>query len=114
MRGDQRAEARAVNHGDVLQIEDDILLALCQQALHFFAKRNGFFPENDAPVQRQHGNSIDFVTCHPESHFCSPSLSEYDFRCDQGEPTNKIAGISHKLPSTRENTPIARYRVLTS
>ncbi len=68
MRGDQRAQARAVDERDVRHVQHDFRFSFSDQALHFFAQRVALFAEYDAAVQRHHGHAIHFPVCHLQSH----------------------------------------------
>ena len=68
MRGDEGAETRAVDKGDVVHVEDDFLFALGEESLYFFTQRVALFSQNDAAVQCHHGHAIHFAVRHLQCH----------------------------------------------
>src|SRR6266852_4154066 len=113
MHGDQRAEPRAVDHRDIFQIEDELLFALTEEALHFFAQSNSLFSEYNASVQGQYCHSIHFAVCNFQSHVCSPSLTENDCSGSRGRPAKHTSQGFRRIPRTGgEYTPIPLPSVL--
>lgn len=53
---DLRSEIRAIDPRDNFNVQDDLLLVLAEQALHFFAERAGFLSKHNTSIQRQHGH----------------------------------------------------------
>jgi len=68
MRGDESAEAGAVNKSHVVHIEDNFLFSFSDQAFYFFAQGVAFLAEDNAPVQCHHGHAIHFAVCHLQGH----------------------------------------------
>ena len=74
VRGDQCAEASAINQSDVGQIQENLFLALGEQGFDLFAERVRLFPKHDAPIERDNGNAVHFPVDHFQRHVCSPYL----------------------------------------
>src|SRR5207253_7678022 len=73
MRGDQRAEAGAVNEGYVVHIQDNFLFSFGEQAFYFLAQGIAFLAEHNAAVQRDHSHAVHFAVRHLQSHVSSSS-----------------------------------------
>src|ERR1700731_453553 len=73
MGGDLRAESRAVNPGNVVHFEDDLLFPGGDHAFEFLAHSGAFLAQHDTPVQRHYGYAVYIVT----RHFHAPSLTSF-------------------------------------
>src|SRR5712692_3727438 len=77
MRSHERAQAGAVNVGDVAHVQDDILLVLRQQLLHVLAEGVAFLTQHDAALERQDGHSLHLTArdlqCHANLLSIDPS-----------------------------------------
>ena len=61
---DQHTQSRAVDILNVFHIQDNFLLSLLDQALHFRTQSIAFLAEHEAAVQRNYGRAVHFARCH--------------------------------------------------
>src|SRR4029077_15545652 len=66
--GYQCSEPRAVDIAHVGQVQHDLFLARCEQALYFFAEGVAFLAQHDAPLDIHHGHAIHVSFRHSQCH----------------------------------------------
>jgi hypothetical protein len=62
--GNQHTQPRAVDILNSFHIQDNFLLSLRDQTLHFRTQSIAFLAKDDAAAQRDYGHAVHFAGCH--------------------------------------------------